>query len=104
MTMTTDNAMTETLRLWQAPPPSATAMQRILAAATPQSQVLRSDAPQPMWRRFKLGGPAVAAALLLGVLIFVPHEILPKNDPVLQQSALKAFSIQPSGADAEDAQ
>jgi len=78
---------------WHAPQPSGDAVLRILVAAqatAPSSFVVR--------RRMLIAAPALAAAMALGIVSLGHRDPLPKNDPVLQQSALGVFSVsQPSG-------
>ncbi len=92
-----DQKIAHALRHWEAPPPSPDAIARILAAAQPnpaQTLVTR--------RRMLFAGPALAAAMAIGIVSYSQHEALPKNEPVLAQSALSVFSIASATPDAEE--
>ena len=79
---------------WNAPSASDDAVARILTAA---------HSPKSLGRpRVFAALSALAATLVFGVLTLTPHDVLPKNEPILQQSALSVFSIAAPHSDAEE--
>lgn len=94
-----DKQIADMLAGWAAPAAHPDAVARILAAAGAQAM----PAPRRWPRGWQLvGAPALAAAMVLGIIAWTPHDTLPKNDPVLQQSALHAFAMEPAGSDTAD--
>ena len=94
MSFEQDSQLKALLSGWNAPSPSDDAVARILAAA---------HSPKSLGRqRIFAVVSALAATLVFGVLTLTPHDVLPKNEPILQQSALGVFLAAPSHTDAEE--
>jgi len=97
MTRETDLQIRTLLSHWEAPRASESAIGRILSAAHLQPE--RSTALR--WRLF-YATPALAAAMLVGIVMTSHRDQFPKNDPALQQSALSVFSISTAGNESEE--
>jgi hypothetical protein len=91
-----DTQITKLLGEWHVPQPSGGAIERVLLAAS-------ASAPKPNFLRWRMlmAAPALAAAMAFAIVSYTSHDTLPKNDPLLQQSALGVFTIGQQSSDAE---
>lgn len=92
-----DLQITKLLRQWHEPQPSGDAVARILVAA-------QATPSKSFFTRHLLffAAPALAAAMAIGIINLRHDDPLPKNDPLLQQSALGVFSVAQPNTDAGD--
>lgn len=92
-----DLQIAKLLGQWHTPQPAGDAVARILLAvdATPSKSFFAR-------RRLLIAAPALAAAMAIGIVSLGHRDPLPKNDPLLQQSALGVFSVAQPNTEAGD--
>ncbi len=102
MTDNLDARIRALLAGWQPPAPHDGAIERLLAATQRAASAVQQPERPLKSRILLVGGPVLAAALVLGVFSQRIQQPLPTNEPALQQAALSVFSIHERSPDAED--